>query len=234
MSFYVNNTELQQINFNGNAVNSAYFNNVLIWNSFNWVGWNNATWEDIYNLCKAKQEGKISAWPSDVVVGATKITTLSTAVLGSSSFTMRLIGIDEDGDGLLTFESSTTTVDGVNYNDISPIYYYGNLADIHSYCDAKNYTKTVSKVFTYPGGLSDKTYSCNMWILSVDELGAGGGGAYSYYASGANSLRKKNAAYWTRTANNDTLDAYSISTTGALTQTNNLTETPIAPAFVIG
>ena len=107
---------------------------------FEWVGWANATWEDVYNLCKAKQEGKITAWPDDVVLGATKETTLSTAVLDTSTFTMRIIGLDIDGSGVITFDSKYLTVKSAGNNPLST--YQDNF---YNYCDAKPYIKALSK-----------------------------------------------------------------------------------------
>ena len=43
-------------------------------NSFTWVGWENATWEDINNLCIAKQNGEIDEWPNDITVGTSSKT----------------------------------------------------------------------------------------------------------------------------------------------------------------
>lgn len=107
---------------------------------FEWVGWANATWEDIYNLCKAKQEGKIDAWPDDVVLGATKITTLSTAILGTSTFTMRIIGLDIDGEGVITFDSQYHTAQVMT---ISSLNTYQN--NFYNYCNAKPYIKPLRK-----------------------------------------------------------------------------------------
>ena len=104
MSFFVNNVELKEATFNQQEVKSIYFNTHLIWEAASWPGWANATWEDVYNLCKAKQEGEIIAWPNDVVLGATKETTLSTAVSGLTTYTMRIIGLDIDGSGIVTFD----------------------------------------------------------------------------------------------------------------------------------
>lgn len=142
MSFFVNNIELKQATFNQQEVKSIYFNTHLIWESasFNWVGWANATWEDVYNLCKAKQEGKITAWPDDVVLGATKETTLSTAILGTSTFTMRIIGLDIDGSGVITFDSKYLTAEKPEFDLVST--YQDNF---YNYCNAKPYIKALSK-----------------------------------------------------------------------------------------
>ena len=142
MSFFVNNVELKQATFNQQEVKSIYFNTHLIWEaaSFEWVGWANATWEDVYNLCKAKQEGKITTWPDDVVLGATKETTLSTAVLGTSTFTMRIIGLDIDGSGVITFDSKYLAAETAN-DDLVGTYQ----DNFYNYCDAKPYIKALSK-----------------------------------------------------------------------------------------
>lgn len=141
MSFLINDTILKEAYFNQQVVKSVYYNNNLVWEAFTWPGWANATWEDVYNLCKAKQEGKIDAWPSDVVLGATKITTLSTAILGTSTFTMRIIGLDIDGEGVITFDSKYVTA-GQNMT-ISLLSTYQN--NFYNYCNAKPYIKSLRK-----------------------------------------------------------------------------------------
>lgn len=140
MSFLINNTILKEAYFNQQVVKSVYYNNNLVWEAFTWPGWANATWEDIYNLCKAKQEGTIDAWPSDVVLGATKETTLSTAILGTSTFTMRIIGLDIDGEGVITFDSQYHTAEAMTLSSLST--YQDNF---YNYCNAKPYIKSLRK-----------------------------------------------------------------------------------------
>lgn len=140
MSFFVNNVELKEATFNQQEVKSIYFNTHLIWEAASWPGWANATWEDVYNLCKAKQNGDIDAWPDDVVLGATKETTLSTAILGTSTFTMRIIGLDIDGSGVITFDSKYLPVETADYNLLDTY-----LDNFYNYCDAKPYIKALSK-----------------------------------------------------------------------------------------
>lgn len=130
----------------------------MFWDkSFPWVGWSNATWEDIYNLCKAKQSGEIDDWPSDVVLGATKTVNLSTSVLGKTSYVMRIIGLDIDGDGVITFHSDTlssTTIRGYLVCPVSGMSgdygicgwsdYDGNSPDdFYNACEAKPYIKKI-------------------------------------------------------------------------------------------
>ena len=170
MSFFVNNVELKEATFNQQEVKSIYFNTHLIWEaaSFEWVGWANATWEDIYNLCKKKQEGKIDAWPDDVVLGVEKTTTLSTAILGTSTFTMRIIGLDIDGEGVITFDSKYLTAQNMTISSLNT--YQDNFYD---YCNAKPYIKALSK------GTAEANVSRNgavtytdyyVWSLSEREL----------------------------------------------------------------
>lgn len=140
MSFFVNNVELKEATFNQQEVKSIYFNTHLIWEAAIWPGWANATWEDVYNLCKAKRQGKITAWPSDVVLGATKETTLSTAILGTSTFTMRIIGLDIDGEGVITFDSQYVTAETTNTDSLDTHQY-----DFYRYCNAKPYIKPLRK-----------------------------------------------------------------------------------------
>lgn len=140
MSFFVNNVELKEATFNQQEVKSIYFNTHLIWKSSRWPGWDNATWEDVYKLCKQKQNGDISVWPVDVVLGATKETTLSTAILGTSTFTMRIIGLDIDGEGVITFDSKYLTAEDVTFSSLNA--YQDNF---YNYCNAKPYIKSLRK-----------------------------------------------------------------------------------------
>ena len=170
MSFFVNNVELKQATFNQQKVKSIYFNTHLIWEapSFEWVGWANATWEDVYNLCKQKQNGGITTWPDDVVLGATKETTLSTAVLGTSTFTMRIIGLDIDGSGVITFDSKYQTVKSITVTSLNT--YQDNF---YNYCNAKPYIKVLSKGTAAPdinrnGAVTYADYY--VWSLSEREV----------------------------------------------------------------
>lgn len=115
-NFYVNSAVPSSIAYNNKDVKSVYYNGTKVWESFVWSGWDNASWEDIYNLCKAKQEGAITEWPSDIVWGMTKTVNLSTAVLGAASFDVMLVGIDYFGDGILTFHSKNCLPEATYWN----------------------------------------------------------------------------------------------------------------------
>lgn len=143
-----------------------------------WIGWDNATWEDIYNLCKAKQNGEITEWPSDVVLGATKTVTLSTSVLSSASRRMTLIGIDIDGDGVLTFQSNDMASTCAWSSSTSTTWPNSTVKDycddFYNYCNAKPYIKTLSKGTALTYGASITYSNENVWLISASEYGGSG------------------------------------------------------------
>lgn len=168
MSFFVNNVELKEASFNQQEVKSIYFNTHLIWESFRWPGWANATWKDVYKLCKQKQNGDISVWPNDIVLGATKETTLSTAILGTSTFTMRIIGLDIDKEGVITFDSKYVTAEDMN-TDLFDTYQN----NFYNYCNAKPYIKPLRKGTAAPDINRNGTVTYTdyyVWSLSEREL----------------------------------------------------------------
>ena len=69
-----------------------------------WTSWEEASWEEIYNICQARKQGLIQSWPSDIYLGKTKRVTFSKNVLGSEGVDVEIIGIDVDGPGTLTFQ----------------------------------------------------------------------------------------------------------------------------------
>lgn len=172
MSFYVNDVALNSITFNNQDVNAVYYNGVHIWGQMIWDGLDNASWGDLQALCKAKQSGAITTWPSDIVLGATKTVNLSTPVLGTSSFDVRIIGIDNDGDGVLTFMAVHPLIE--SYNEATTSWNSSNAKKncqlIYQYGDINGYTKLMSKpVYSISGNLN--SYSENVWLLSSREIG---------------------------------------------------------------
>lgn len=198
MSFLVNNIKLQELYFNNQMVKSAYYNNELVWASqienYTWVGWDNATWEDIYNLCKVKQAGIITEWPSDVVLGATKYLRFSPAYSDPyedfihSGVDMILIGIDVDGPGVLTFHCANI-IDkcsvtgfyeaGQEYGEDSYVYtaYTAeSLRTFYNNCEAKNYIKPLAKVtntYSKTGTKYTVTQTYPVWLPSAYEISYG-------------------------------------------------------------
>ena len=174
MSFFVNNVELKEATFNQQEVKSIYFNTHLIWESFRWPGWANATWEDVYKLCKQKQEGRITAWPSDVVLGATKNTTLSSAVSGLTNYTMRIIGIDFDAPGVITFDCNHLGNDSLTGSEMN---IDDTCQNFYNYCDAKPYIKVLNKGMALGSTDSNDTRNGRatytdkyVWLLSEREV----------------------------------------------------------------
>lgn len=140
-----------------------------------WVGWTNATWSDIYNLCKAKQNGDITEWPADVALGKSKSLTLSTSVLGSSSFTMRIAGIDVDGNGVLTFVASNKSSQKTLFSDTSAAWNTSTVRalcqNIYNFCNAKDYIKPLLKGTNTTYNKSSIAYTEEtIWIPSIHEL----------------------------------------------------------------
>lgn len=116
-NFFISNTMPTEITFNGRDVSSVYYTDkttnatnylpVLVWDK--WPGFENASWKDIYDLCKKKQAGTIKTWPEDIKLGATKNISFRWGNENSSTvfytMTFEIIGIDIDGPGVLTFMS---------------------------------------------------------------------------------------------------------------------------------
>lgn len=231
MSFFINSTKLKEAYFNGSEVSSIYYNNTLVWEASAWPGWANATWEDVYNLCISKQNGDIDAWPEDVVLGATKTVTLSTAVLGSTSAEMMIIGLDIDGSGVITFQSKGLLLNATSYGASTCIwngsYVRNECQNFYNYCEAKPYIKTLSKAYYYGQYTIDtKGYMDDpVWVTSEAEMGLsanqkgaeytnGVSTAYPYLTTAANRIKYDPNGncyvYWTRTVYNWNKGAASI------------------------
>lgn len=120
--------------------------------SFEWPGWDNATWEDINNLCYAKQQGYIDSWPSDVVLGGTRSETLSSAVLGTTTHDVMIIGMDQDADGTLTFQTQGVLANSAQYMSSNGAEARWSRSMAEGFCDSyynyftgKSYIKPVRK-----------------------------------------------------------------------------------------
>lgn len=176
MSFYINDVALKSAFFNGSEVKSIYYKGVLVWEapSFTWPGWSSATWEDIYNLCKAKQEGIITEWPSDVNLNSSKNITLSPSVLSTTTVPMRVVGIDIDGNGVLTFiadDSLTDTTIFGDDNEWSTSTVRSLCTDFYNACNAKNYIKPLQKETCAKGSSTSPSLTTDyVWLPSAAEL----------------------------------------------------------------
>lgn len=156
MSLYVNGWEFNGGTFNSNEIMSVYYNNVLVWERV-WIGWERATWEDIYNLCKDKQSGKITEWPEDIVLGARKTVYFSSylnyedvayagTAVGITQCEVEIIGIDIDGNGILTFD----TVNCLRHGQAAGADYKGSYLEeicqrFYNLCNIQSYIKPLVK-----------------------------------------------------------------------------------------
>lgn len=158
-------------------------------------------------------------------VGKTKMTSLSTAVLGANNILMRCIGADRDGTGTLTFHSAgglpTSTTFGSSTAWINSTA-RSLCQNIYDYCSAKASIKTVSKgLAAYNSRRNGAvTYTDEtVWLPSEREMGLdnysslstansttskaectqGYNASYSYYTSNSTRVKYKAAANGTLT-----------------------------------
>lgn len=146
-----------------------------------WPGWDNATWEDINNLCYAKQQGYIDSWPSDVVLGAEKTVNLSEVVAGDTSRNCLIIGLDIDGNSTITFTTKDLSTSAI----ASSIYAYSNMywgqsmdarrplcQTFYNACENKDYILPITKGTCLTYNSSTVTYQTEtVFLLSSDEIG---------------------------------------------------------------
>lgn len=203
MSFKINGIDASSVFLNGQSVDSIYYNNVLVWANPNrrWPGWENAEWSDIYNLCKAKQSGEISQWPSDVVVGEKKklISVMpdgSTYSVGSPT----LVGIDIDGDGVLTF-AMLDYIYNINWG-VNGSGYLNNGCYLRRYAITDTYDQISPAIGSYIKPLNKQWYSITdydttqnkmsiaenetVWVFSAAEAGLSISTGQSEYTVGVN------------------------------------------------
>lgn len=172
MSFATNNIFVESIGFNGQKVKSLYYNDVLVWG----FSWEDSTWEDLYNVCKMKQAGVITEWPENIQIG--KFKACETRLNGIDyTWYMRLIGMDIDAPGTLTFETATILdyVDDEHFpngyakNAYSCMEYHANLNPKES---PYHYIRAIDKQYESVSLESEirveKVYT---WNLSREELG---------------------------------------------------------------
>lgn len=214
MSFLINNINLDSCGFNGNEVNSIYYNNVLVWQKFSWPGWDAATWEDIYNLCQARQNGAITADEFKEFIGTSeKIVTLSTAVQGSSEVVMIPESYSSQNGTIqfvakYTLLNSTTrlasTSSGVNYPGVAAV-----LTSLYENCNIQEYTEKFS--------LLTEAQATTIYPTATERIKTTPDGtARSWWISSSTSNYR------------------GVSTSGTFTTGSTNVKNYVAPAFVIG
>lgn len=109
MSFQVNGTELKRVIFNNRNVNEVWYKD----GSDKWLVWENPskfqteTWADLKAICDRVKQG--DTWPNYIKLGVVKklklLAPFSLMVEQNADFIyVRLIGIDVEGPGTLTFQ----------------------------------------------------------------------------------------------------------------------------------
>ena len=172
MSFATNNIFVESIGFNGAEVKSLYYNNVLVWG----FTWEDSSWEDLYNVCKMKQAGTLTEWPESIQIG--NIKTCKTRINNTDyTWYMRLIGIDIDAPGTLTFETITLPDyrDDDNYTISYANYIYGCMkyhADLNPKESPYYYIKELEKQYELLSLDNQvRVVKVHTWPLSMNELG---------------------------------------------------------------
>lgn len=182
MSFAVNNKNINTIYFNGEKVNSVYYNKNFVWGIEEWKGLNQATWDELYNLCQDKRKGLID-WPADITLGAVKTLNYASKYNKSTKGDFIIIGIDVDGPGTITFHSKNTVgypithPTGISYADGGYAFNGVEACDwFYEVCGIKDCIKTVYKGTCIENGNFQRnvpaTYAeAKIWIPSEFEMG---------------------------------------------------------------
>lgn len=236
----INNTQYT-INSGLTLINgTSYTINLSSSASFEWVGWSNATWEDLNNLCYAKKTGLIDAWPNDIILGNTKNCSLSTSILGKDTYEATLIGIDVDGQDTLTFATQRSSQKETFSDNYSAS--WSSSKARNTYCnnfynafEGKDYIITITKGTNTQRNQSSIGYTSEtVWIPSIYEMNGPKNDVYSYtneeYTQGVNTYYPYFATTldsnffdqaWTRTLSNSTADALLVPIYDSYSQTIN-------------
>ena len=215
------------------------------------------------NYLASNKGSTIKTTGGSSIVGATKSVTLSSAVQGATTHTIRVIGVDQDGSNTVTWQTvnclPTTTT-------------FGSSAQWDPGTDSTAKTICTSYYNAFPGKASIKTVSKGtntaynsssvaytdetVFLPSIHEMGLasyqyapttgeytnGCSAAYSYYSSNANRVKNQSdstataAWYWTRSRYTDgSYGVCLVNYGGSATNTGyDITSGRVAPAFVIG
>ena len=206
-------------------------------------------------LQKVVQNGEAEAeW-----VGLTKSVTLSSAVQGTTTHLIRCIGINQDGNNTITFQTKNCLTTSSAFGS-SAIWSNSFARTIcQSYYNAfpgKSYIKTVSKGTNTSYNTSSVAYTDEtVWLPSIYEVGLssyqykpvgaeytqGCSTPYSYYADNTSRVKYQNDSsstakkWWTRSRKvADTGYVCRIEEAGSARFGSSGVTSWIAPAFVIG
>lgn len=191
------------------------------WALINWAGrdwatstWEELSWSEVYGLCKSRQNGEIAGYPPYIQLGAVK-----NVDVNGVSVPMYLIGIDQDGVGVLTFQALEGVSEIAYFEDTTEWYLadssvcnYGasflkTQCDIfYNNCEAKDYIKPLLKSYCIDRNrLTTKIELLPVWLPSASEMSptidasvvrGDSGVIYQYFAN--NLYVDNDKKYWTR------------------------------------
>lgn len=191
-------------------------------------------------------------------VGKTKSVTLSSAVLGTTTHLIRCIGVNQDADKTVTFQTANTLATATVFGSAATWSNSTAKTQCQNYYNAfpgKAYILTVSKGTNTAYNSSSVAYTNEtVFLPSIHEMGLssysyaptageytnGKNASYSYYTS--NTTRIKNQGdsgsayyYWTRSrSTNDSSNVCRVYSDGSGGGSYYSSSRGLAPAFVIG
>lgn len=164
MSFYVNDVAVQAVGFNGNKVNSVYYNNTFVWEAPEV-----SEWASIQELCKQRQSGEISAFPASIYLGMEVEIKITGVDLPAKA---RLVDIETEGPGILIFQVCQLPYKYLNfapYTELS-VTNPSTAACFGSQTNVYPYIRPLTKITYRSGEIREDLY---FWNLSDDEIGEG-------------------------------------------------------------
>ena len=224
-----------------------------------------ATWfAGLKSYLASNKGSSIKTTSGSSIVGATKTVTLTSAVLGATTHTIRVIGVDQDGSNTVTWQTvnclPTTTAFSASDAQWDPGTDSTAKAQCINYYNAfpgKASIKTVKKGTNTAYNSSSIAYTDEtVFIPSIHEMGLANyqyapstgeytqncSAAYSYYTDNNSRIKNQSdststaAWYWTRSRYTNYANyVCGVYTNGAATYGNYSSTTGrLAPAFVIG
>ena len=197
MGFFISGQTPRRITFNNNYVNEVWYKEgsnqaVLVWE--NPLKIETETWEGLKTLCDEVKDGM--PWPEDIKVGSIRKLNLHISILGTNSVYVRLIGIDVEGPGTLTFQVMSNGKNGIGgfnqavvmnkhvvASEPSSCAWIGSdyrelCQQFYNSCEAKPYIKKVQKYtcatsysYSNPEPIVPELNEETVWALSSYEVG---------------------------------------------------------------
>lgn len=224
-----------------------------------------ATWfAGLKNYLASATGASLTTTSGGSIVGATKTVTLTSAVQGATTHTIRVIGVDQDGSNTVAWQTVNCLPTTTPFSSSSAQWDPGTDSTAKTIClsyynafPGKDSIKTVSKGTNTDYNISSIAYTDEtVFIPSIHEMGLasysyapttgeytkGCSAAYSYYSSNSNRVKYQSdsttttAWYWTRSRGTGVSTAVCRVGTGGSAGYVAYTGTSgrVAPAFVIG